>query len=100
MGDCEPYLFAADMWAAALWRAPPTGAEMVCDDSCYRRCFVPDSENKRQLECLRLASERTQLAKSTPNADLKARFLRMAEVWSDHANQGHSEDAVVLRSLN
>ncbi len=63
---------------------------MVCDDSCDRRRFVPDSENRRQLECLRLASELTQLANSTPNADLKARFLRMAEVWSHQADQSPS----------
>jgi hypothetical protein len=61
---------------------------------------VPDSQNKRQLECLRLASELTQLAKSTQNPDLKARFLRMAEVWSDHAHQGHPDDDAVLKSLN
>jgi hypothetical protein len=61
---------------------------------------VPHCENKRQLECLRLASELAELAKNTQDPDLKARFLRMAEVWSDHANQGHSEGPAVLRSLN
>jgi CheY-like chemotaxis protein len=50
---------------------------------------VSDSENQRKLELerLRLASELTQLATDTPNPDLKSRFRRMAQIWSDQADQ-------------
>lgn len=49
-----------------------------------------DSENdrKRQLECLRLASDLTQLATETLNLDLKAHCLRMAKIWTGQAEQG------------
>jgi hypothetical protein len=51
---------------------------------------MSDSENdrKRELECLRLASELIQLATETLNVDLKAHCLRMANVWTDQAEQG------------
>ena len=38
---------------------------------------------KRQLECLRLASELQYLARETPDADLKAWLLRSAAMWTD-----------------
>lgn len=41
-----------------------------------------ESDHKRDLECLRLASDLTQLAKATPHPDLKAHCLRMAEEWT------------------
>jgi hypothetical protein len=37
---------------------------------------------KRDLECLRLASDLMQLAAETLNPHLKAHCLRMAKVWS------------------
>jgi hypothetical protein len=51
---------------------------------------MSDSEydRKRELECLRLASDLTQLATGTPNRDLKAHCLRMAQIWTDQAEQG------------
>jgi len=50
---------------------------------------MSDSQNdrKRELECLRLASELTQLATKTLNLDLKVRFLRMAKHWADQTDQ-------------
>jgi hypothetical protein len=47
-----------------------------------------DNERERELECLRLASDLTQLAKDTLSRDLKAHCLRMAKMWSDRAEQG------------
>jgi hypothetical protein len=50
---------------------------------------MSDSERdrKRELECLRLASDLIQLATETLNPDLKAHCLRMAGVWTDQAKQ-------------
>ena len=41
---------------------------------------------KRELECMRLASDLKQLASDTLNPDLKAHCLRMAKHWSDEAD--------------
>jgi hypothetical protein len=43
-------------------------------------------DQKRALECLRLASDLKQLANDTLNPDLKAHCLRMAKQWSDEAD--------------
>ncbi|WP_420967097.1 hypothetical protein [Bradyrhizobium sp. B120] len=50
---------------------------------------MPDSENdnKRELECLRLASDLKQLAADTANPRLKAHCLRMAKLWSGEADE-------------
>jgi len=50
---------------------------------------MPDSESdqKSELECLRLASDLIQMAGETLNPDLKAHCLRMAGVWTDQANR-------------
>jgi hypothetical protein len=55
---------------------------------------VSDSENdnKRELECLRLASDLMQLSRETLNPNLKAHCLRMAEVWTDQAALGLTDD--------
>jgi hypothetical protein len=55
---------------------------------------VSDSENdnKRELECLRLASDLMQLSRETLNPNLKAHCLRMAEVWTDQAALGPTDD--------
>jgi hypothetical protein len=45
-------------------------------------------DRKRELECMRLASDLTQLASETLNLDLKAHCLRMAHIWTDQAEQG------------
>ncbi len=47
---------------------------------------------KRELECLRLAAELTQLARETSDPDLKSQFLRAAAMWSNQALQGHKDD--------
>jgi hypothetical protein len=51
---------------------------------------VSDSNNeqKRALECLRLASDLMQLSRETLNPNLKAHCLRMAGVWTDQAAPG------------
>jgi hypothetical protein len=51
---------------------------------------MSDSENdrRRELECLRLASDLAQLATETLNPDLKAHCVRMASLWNDQAEQG------------
>ena len=43
---------------------------------------------KRELECLRLASDLTQLATETLRPDLKAHCIRMARIWTDQAERG------------
>ncbi len=52
------------------------------------RMFDSENDRKRELECLRLASDLTQLATETLNPDLKAHCLRMAGRLSDQAEQG------------
>ena len=44
-------------------------------------------ERKRQLECLRLASDLVQLAKGDLDPVLKAHCLRMASAWTDQAQK-------------
>jgi len=47
-----------------------------------------ENDRKRELECLRLASDLTQLATETLNLNLKAHCVRMASIWNDQAEQG------------
>ena len=63
---------------------------MVCDTHffCEVRMYYSENDRKRQLECLRLASELTQLATETLNLDLKAHCRRMAKIWTGLAEQG------------
>lgn len=51
---------------------------------------MSDSENerKRELECLRLASNLVNLAGSVSDPHLKAHCIRMAKVWTDQAENG------------
>jgi hypothetical protein len=44
-----------------------------------------NTEQKRALECLRLASELMQLSRETLNPLLKAYCVQMAGVWNDQA---------------
>ena len=44
-------------------------------------------EQKRELECLRLASDLMEMANQTLNPKLKAHCLRMAGVWTDQAER-------------
>jgi hypothetical protein len=55
---------------------------------------VSDSNHgqKRALECLRLASDLMQLSRETLNPNLKAHCLRMADVWTDQAALGPTDD--------
>ena len=45
-----------------------------------------NDDQKRELECLRLASDLMQLAKDNPNPDVKAHCLAMAKIWSGDAD--------------
>ncbi len=51
-----------------------------------------DEGMKRDLECLRLASDLMQMSRDTANPDLQAHCVRMAKYWSDQANGGPKED--------
>jgi hypothetical protein len=45
----------------------------------------PNIEQRRALECLRLASELRQMSAATLDPDWKAYFLRMVAAWTDQA---------------
>ena len=45
-----------------------------------------DEELKRDLECLRLASDFIQLSRAILDPDLQAHCVRMANYWSDQAD--------------
>ena len=56
---------------------------------------MPSSENElqSQLECLRLASDLTQLASDTLSAELREHCLRMAKVWTDRVEERPNDDS-------
>ncbi len=47
----------------------------------------PEHERKRELECLRLASDLMQLAKEELEPAVKAHCLRMAGAWTDQVDK-------------
>ena len=51
---------------------------------------MPDSEysRKHDLECLRLASDLTQLASSEVSPGLRSQLLQMAKAWTGQAESG------------
>jgi hypothetical protein len=53
-----------------------------------------ESQRRRDLECMRLASDFMQLASGTLNRDLKAHCYRSAKIWSDQAEHSPLSDAV------
>lgn len=57
----------------------------------FQEVRMPDSESnrKRDLECLRLASDLIELASMSLAPELKAQCLRMAADLTEQANQGH-----------
>jgi hypothetical protein len=57
-------------------------------------------DQKRELECLRLASDLRQLAKETLDPDLRAHCLRMAKQWSNQADKLAKDDAGVDEGLD
>ena len=54
-----------------------------------------EDDSKFELECLRLASDLRQLAKETPNQDLKVHCLRIAKQWSGEADEPAQDDTGV-----
>jgi len=51
-------------------------------------------DEKRELECLRLASDLRQLAKDTLDPELKAHCLRMARHWSAEGDEPPVQDGL------
>jgi hypothetical protein len=58
-----------------------------------------DEELKRDLECLRLASDFLQLSRDTLDPDLQAHCLRMASYWSGQADRNQEEASTSLDNL-
>ena len=78
---------------------------MRCDDwasALSRWCAMPDDPHKYELECMRLASDLTQLASEVHDRALETGFLasdlhgraleihllKMAQLWTARAVQG------------
>jgi hypothetical protein len=59
-----------------------------------------DDEMKRDLECLRLASDFMRLSRDTLNAELRVHCVRLAEYWSDQANSDPVEDATSPKDMD
>jgi hypothetical protein len=61
----------------------------------FEACTMADSEysRKHDLECLRLASDLTQLANGTVSPVLRSQFLRMAKVWTRLAELDQTQTA-------
>ncbi len=51
-----------------------------------------DDELKRDLECLRLASDFIEMSRGTLDPELRAHCLRMAGYWSDQADRNAEKD--------
>jgi hypothetical protein len=76
-------------------RLPPSGpGAHAMSDSNDRR-----DDQKRELECLRLASDLRQLAKETLDPDLKTHCLRMAKHWSGEGDEPAEDDTGVHAGL-
>jgi hypothetical protein len=73
---------------------------MACDHHFSLEVRMSDSKDdqKRALECLRLASDLIQLAAATPNPDLKAHCVRMAGLWTDLAEHAPIRDVPLRRA--
>ena len=69
------------------------------DDSRGAWCHESEQSRKRELECLRLASDCMQLACDVPNPALQSHFVRMARVWQIQAEQGPSADIQTGNSI-
>jgi hypothetical protein len=59
---------------------------------------VPDTDKelKRDLECLRLASDLLALSRGTLDPDLRAHCARMAGYWSGEVDRDPKEDPASL----
>jgi hypothetical protein len=63
---------------------------------------VSDDQRKRDLECLRLASECRQLASDVESSVRQLRLLRMASVWTSLTEReltAHTEVGVSVGEL-
>jgi hypothetical protein len=61
--------------------------------------YDSEYDRKHRLECLRLASDLTQLATETLNLDFKAHCIRMAKIWTGQAEQDPI-DTIPLQSVS
>jgi hypothetical protein len=80
-------VWTTDSGSVGVRNPPPGLGEHAMSDSNDRR-----DDQKRELECLRLASDLRQLAKETLDPDLKARSLRMAKHWSGEGDEPPAKD--------
>jgi hypothetical protein len=104
-GHLRPLQANSHFLRITLWCTPPTASEMPCDDRpsvLPRWRAVSDNSQKYALECLRLASDFTQLANDVHYRALEENFLasdvhgraleihllRMATVWTERAEKG------------
>lgn len=53
----------------------------------------PNDDRKRELACLRLASDLVQLAQRHPSPDLKVHCVAMAKIWSGDADGKPAKNA-------
>lgn len=51
-----------------------------------------DSELKRDLECLRLASDFMRMSRGALNPELQAHCIEMAKYWSEQADGSPNQD--------
>ena len=59
-----------------------------------------NNELKRDLECLRLASDFIRLSRETLNAELRAHCDRMATFWTGQAERNMETDLTVPEDLD
>ena len=57
-------------------------------------------DQKRELECLRLASDLRQLAKEKLHPDLRAHCLQMAKHWADQVDKPAKDETGVDEGLD
>jgi hypothetical protein len=88
-------VWTTDSGSVGVRLPPPGPGAHAMSDSNDRR-----DDQKRELECLRLASDLRQIAKDTLNQDLKAHCLRMAKHWSGQGDESPAKnDTKVDRGL-
>jgi hypothetical protein len=84
----------SNYWCRSVVWTTDTGHRSVRRQQALPRGLVvsnADEELKRDLECLRLASDFIQLSRDTLDPDLQAHCVRMANYWSDRADRDADE---------
>jgi hypothetical protein len=92
--------FGAAWRCSVVWTTDSDGVGVQLIISCLEeRAMFDSNDHKRDLECLRLASDLMQVASDTLNPHLKAHCLRMAKVWSAEAEKPPVDSAAQLTGL-